>query len=52
MNRIIVDTDESERPDLGINPDKVCHVIAKARQFDVKEGRTDEDRARMRRTTA
>ena len=43
MNKIIVEPDESERPDLGINPDKVCHVIAKARQFDVKEGRTDED---------
>ncbi len=29
--------------ELGINPDKVCHIIAKARQFDAKEGLTDPD---------
>ena len=43
MNKIIEEFDESELPALGINPDKVCHVIAKARQFDVKEAPADED---------
>ena len=43
MTRIITTPDESELPDLGINPEKVCHVIVKARQFDVKEGPTDPD---------
>jgi hypothetical protein len=28
---------------LGINPDKVCHVIVKARAFDVKEEDSDPD---------
>jgi hypothetical protein len=28
---------------LGINPDKVCHVIAKARVFDAKEDVSDPD---------
>jgi len=28
---------------LGINPDKVCHVIVKAREFDAKEGVSDPD---------
>jgi hypothetical protein len=28
---------------LGINPDKVSHVIFKARMFDAKEGVTDPD---------
>ena len=52
MNKIIEELDESELPELGINPDKVCHVIAKARQFDVKEAPADEDSARTRPTTA
>jgi hypothetical protein len=43
MTKIISEPDETERPDLGINPDKVCHVVAKARQFDVKEAVTDPD---------
>ena len=43
MNKVIVAPDESELPDLGINPDKVCHVIAKARMFDVKEAVSDPD---------
>ena len=34
------DTDEVE---LGIATDKVCFVIVKARQFDVKEGNADPD---------
>jgi hypothetical protein len=43
MVKVISELDESERPDLGINPEKVCHVIVKARAFDVKEAATDED---------
>jgi predicted protein tyrosine phosphatase len=43
MAKIISEVDESERPDLGINPDKVCHVIAKARMFDAKEDLSDPD---------
>ena len=43
MVKIITEPDESERPELGINPDKVCHVIAKAREFDVKEADADAD---------
>lgn len=43
MTKIISEPDESELPDLGINPDKVCHVIAKARMFDAKEAAADED---------
>jgi hypothetical protein len=35
-----VDTDSLE---LGIATDKVCYVIVKARQFDVKEGNADPD---------
>ena len=29
--------------ELGINPDKVCHIVAKARQFDAKEDMSDPD---------
>ena len=39
-------TPETEVPagiELGINPDKVCHIIAKARQFDAKEDMSDPD---------
>jgi len=43
MNKIISEPDVSELPVLGINSDKVCHVIAKARQFDVKEADSDPD---------
>lgn len=43
MVKIISEPDESERPDLGINPEKVCHVIVKARAFDVKDAPADED---------
>ena len=43
MTKVIVAPDESELPDLGINPEKVCHVIVKARQFDAKEAPADED---------
>ena len=44
MNRIVVT--ETEAPagvELGINPDKVCHIIAKAHVFDAKEGDSDPD---------
>ena len=44
MNKIF--SPDSEIPagvELGINIDKVCHVIAKARQFDAKEGLSDPD---------
>jgi hypothetical protein len=34
---------EDGMPALQINPDKVCHIIFKARQFDVKEGASDPD---------
>jgi predicted protein tyrosine phosphatase len=43
MAKVITATDESDLPDLGINPEKVCHVIAKARMFDVKEEVSDPD---------
>jgi len=44
MNKIF--SPDSEIPagvELGINIDKVCHIIAKARQFDAKEGLSDPD---------
>ena len=40
MVKVIVE-DESELPDIGINPEKVCHVIVKARQFDGKDAVSD-----------
>jgi len=40
MVKVIVE-DESDLPDIGINPEKVCHVIVKARQFDVKDAISD-----------
>jgi hypothetical protein len=43
MNKIIEETDRPEGVDLGINPEKVCFIIAKARAFDVKEGMSDPD---------
>jgi hypothetical protein len=44
MNQIV--SPEPDIPDgveLGINVDKVCHIVAKARQFDAKEGISDPD---------
>src|SRR5262245_17719453 len=41
--KIISEPDVSELPELGINTEKVCYVIAKARQFDVKEADSDPD---------
>jgi hypothetical protein len=44
MNQIVSsDPEIPEGVELGINVDKVCHIIAKARQFDAKEGITDPD---------
>jgi len=43
MNKIISEPDVTELPDLGIATEKVCYVIAKARQFDVKEADSDPD---------
>ena len=37
------DTEIPAGVELGINPDKVCHIIAKARQFDAKEDMSDPD---------
>ncbi|HEX9158922.1 MAG TPA: DUF3775 domain-containing protein [Rhizomicrobium sp.] len=34
---------EADEVELGIATDKVCHVILKARQFDVKEADSDPD---------
>jgi hypothetical protein len=44
MNKIFSpDTEIPAGVELGINVDKVCHIIAKARQFDAKEGLSDPD---------
>src|SRR5438105_8430991 len=43
MNQIVTDPDMPPGAELGINIDKVCHIIAKARQFDAKEAITDPD---------
>jgi hypothetical protein len=36
-------SDLPKDPELSINVDKVCHVVVKARQFDVKEGVVEPD---------
>jgi hypothetical protein len=44
MNQIITpDTELPPGVELNINPDKVCHIIAKARAFDAKEDISDPD---------
>lgn len=44
MTHIVTpDSDIPPGVELGINPDKVCHIIAKARQFDAKEDMSDPD---------
>ncbi len=43
MKRIEPTTSSIDKSRLGINPDKVCYVIVKARAFDVKEGVVDSD---------
>jgi Protein of unknown function (DUF3775) len=37
----MADEDVENTPDLSISPDKVCYVIAKAREFDAKDVVTD-----------
>lgn len=41
--QIIPDIDRPPGAVLGINPDKVCHIIVKARVFGAKEDVTDPD---------
>ena len=44
MTKIVAQSDgPAPGTTLGINPDKVCHVIAKARVFDAKEDVSDPD---------
>jgi len=43
MKRVEVGPGSLARGQLGINPQKVCHVIVKARTFDAKEGVSDPD---------
>ena len=44
MTKIVAQSDgPGPGTNLGINPDKVCHVIAKARVFDAKEDVSDPD---------
>jgi len=44
MTKIIVtETEPPPGVELGINPDKVCQIIVKARAFDAKEGISDPD---------
>ena len=40
---IITETEPPPGVELEINPDKVCHIIAKARAFDAKEQVSDPD---------
>ena len=39
----MADEDIEDTPDLSISPDKVCYIIAKAREFDAKDVATDPD---------
>ena len=39
----MADEDVENTPDLSISPDKVCYIIAKAREFDAKDVVTDPD---------
>ena len=44
MNHIVsTDPDIPPGVELGINPEKVCHIVVKVRQFDAKEGLSDPD---------
>ena len=42
----------AELPTLSISPEKAYFIVAKARQFDAKDGVTDPDQAPMRAMTA
>ena len=35
--------DDENTPDLSISPEKVCYIIAKAREFDAKDVVTDPE---------
>ncbi len=37
------DDESRESPELSISPDKICFIIAKAREFDAKDVVTDPD---------
>ena len=37
----MADKDAQDAPDLSISPEKVCYIIAKAREFDAKDVVTD-----------
>ena len=39
----MTDEDVENMPDLSISPEKVCYIIAKAREFDAKDVVTDPD---------
>jgi hypothetical protein len=39
----MADEDVDDTPDLSISPEKVCYIIAKAREFDAKDVVTDPD---------
>jgi len=39
----MADDDVENTPDLSISPDKVCYIIAKAREFDAKDVVTDPE---------
>jgi len=39
----MADEDVDNTPDLSISPDKVCYIMAKAREFDAKDVVTDPD---------
>jgi hypothetical protein len=41
----MADEDVENTPDLSISPEKVCYIIAKAREFDAKDVVTDPDDA-------
>ena len=39
----MTDEDVANTPDLSISPEKVCYIIAKAREFDAKDVVTDPE---------
>ena len=41
----MADEDVENTPELSISPEKVCYIIAKAREFDAKDVVTDPDDA-------
>jgi uncharacterized protein DUF3775 len=43
LRTVMADEDLENTPDLSISPDKVCYIIAKAREFDAKDVVTDPD---------